>query len=473
MVRFAHMADVHLGAFREPRLRQANLDAFLNALDICLAEKVDFILICGDLFHTSLPDMGVVEQAAGKLRQVIDAGMPVYVIYGSHDFSAAERSMVDVLHSAGVFVKVARASVSEEGAVRLETTVDERTGTIIAGISGRKLGLDKSYYEKLEAGNALEWAGARIFAFHAAITELKPKELAQMQEAMPVSLLPKGFDYYAGGHVHDRIQAELPGWGTVAYPGPLFGDGYRDLESGEPRGFYIVNVEKGKAPALSFREVPTRKTRVIEVDADGRAPEDVNADLKKKAEEAQVDEAIVLVKVKGELSTGKASDVDTEGLRKKLAQADAFVVYVNRGGLSTKERAMVRVESEEGRAEIEIKLLRENLANHSSKIKELKGEEGLLRARRLLQAMREEQKGGTNEDYDAGILRMTETILMEKLETTEKREKWDSADTSNQEQGPISSTIHSTKDNEDTKEETKPKDKASKKISHGKQLRLE
>ena len=178
MVRFAHMADVHLGAFREPRLREANLDAFLNALDICLSEKVDFILICGDLFHTSLPDMGVVERAAGKLRQVIDAGMPVYVIYGSHDFCAAERSMVDVLHSAGVFVKVARASVSEEGAVKLETTVDERTGTIIAGISGRKLGLDKSYYEKLDAGNTPEGTGPSIFAFHAALTELKPKSLA-------------------------------------------------------------------------------------------------------------------------------------------------------------------------------------------------------------------------------------------------------------------------------------------------------
>jgi hypothetical protein len=415
MVRFAHMADVHLGAFREPRLREANLDAFLKALDICLAEKLDFILICGDLFHTSLPDMGVVEQAAGKLRQVIDAGMPVYVIYGSHDFSAAERSMVDVLHSAGVFVKVARASVSEEGAVKLEGTVDERTGTVIAGLSGRKLGLDKSYYEKLEVGDALDGAGPKIFSFHAALTELKPKELAQMQEAMPVSLLPKGFDYYAGGHVHERIQAEMPGWGTVAYPGPLFGDGYRDLESGEPRGFFMVTLEKGKGPELSFREIPTRKTRVIEVDADGRAPEDVNTDLKKLAEAAQVDDAIVLVKVRGELSTGKASDVDTEGMRKTLAQADAFVVYVNRGGLSTKERAKVRVEGEEGRANIELKLLREMLAGHSSKMSELKGDEGLCRARELLRALKEE-RGGTKTDHDAGTVRIAEAILFGKGE---------------------------------------------------------
>ena len=40
MVRFAHMADVHLGAFREPRLREANLDAFLRALEQLLARPL-------------------------------------------------------------------------------------------------------------------------------------------------------------------------------------------------------------------------------------------------------------------------------------------------------------------------------------------------------------------------------------------------------------------------------------------------
>jgi DNA repair exonuclease SbcCD nuclease subunit len=465
------MADIHLGAFREPRLREANLDAFLNALDICLAEKVDFILICGDLFHTSLPDMGVVERAAGKLRQVIDAGMPVYVIYGSHDFSAAERSMVDVLHSAGVFVKVARASVSEEGTVRLEGTVDERTGTVIAGLSGRKLGLDKSYYDKLDVGAALQGAGPRIFAFHAAITELKPKELARMQDAMPVSLLPKGFDYYAGGHVHARMQAEMPGWGTVAYPGPLFGDGYRDLEDGEPRGFFIVRLETGKPPGLSFREVPARKTKVIDVDADGRAPEDVNADLKKKAEAAGVGEAIVLVKVAGELSTGKASDVDTEGLRKTLAQNDAFVVYVNRGGLSTKERANVRIDGD-SRSEIESKLLKELLAGQPSNVPELKDGEGLRRAQALLGALREEQKGGTRADYERAVIRATEGILFGGWKGAENIPAEGEAV---QEAGDMVSEggAPQTEATASAKKEAKQKRNAEKKNARGKQQRLE
>jgi len=411
MVRFAHLADVHLGAFREPRLREANLEAFLKTLDICVAEKLDFALICGDLFHTSLPDLGVVERATARLRHVIESGIPVYIIYGSHDFSAAERSIVDVLHSAGVFDKIARASVSEDGAVVLEGTVDERTGTVLAGLSGRKLGLDFSYYEKLDASEVVKLPGRKVFCFHGAITELKPRELAEMSESMPASLLPKGFDYYAGGHVHERMSAEIPGWGLVVYPGPLFGDGYRDLESKGPRGFYIVELVPGKGPVLDFRELPTRKTRLIEIDAQDRAPEDVNRELRQKAEQAKAEDAIVLVKVKGELSTGKASDIDTEEVRKQLSQDGAFTVYVSRGGLSTRERAQIRVEGEEGRLEIETKLLRENLANHPSKMDGLKGDMGLLRARQLLGALREEQKGGTKADHESFIIKVTEQVL--------------------------------------------------------------
>ena len=411
MVRFAHMADVHLGAFREPRLREANLEAFLKALDICADEHVDFVLICGDLFHTSLPDMGVVERATARLRQLVDAGIPVYIIYGSHDFSAAERSIVDVLHSAGVFDKVSRASVGDDGAVVLEGTVDERTGTVLAGMSGRKLGLDRSYYEKLDASQVVGRPGLRVFAFHGAITELKPKELAQMAEMMPASLLPKGFDYYAGGHVHERMNAEIPGWGPIVYPGPLFGDGYRDLESPDPRGFYIVTLREGKAPEAEFRKLPARRTRVIAIDADDRAPEDVNRELKTKVEAAGAEDAIVLVKVRGELSTGKASEVDTEVVRRQLAQDGAFSVLVNRGGLSTKERALIRVEGEEGRAQIETKLLRENLANHPSKMEGILGEAGLLRARRLLVELSQDQKAGTKADHEAEMVALTERVL--------------------------------------------------------------
>ena len=40
MPKFAHMSDVHIGAFRQPELRALVLDAFEQAIDRCIDEKV-------------------------------------------------------------------------------------------------------------------------------------------------------------------------------------------------------------------------------------------------------------------------------------------------------------------------------------------------------------------------------------------------------------------------------------------------
>ena len=86
-IRFAHMGDVHLGAFRDPVLRELNLQAFLRCLDVAREEGAAFLVIAGDLFDSNLPDMGVVERAAAGLRALQDAGVAIYAFYGSHDLS--------------------------------------------------------------------------------------------------------------------------------------------------------------------------------------------------------------------------------------------------------------------------------------------------------------------------------------------------------------------------------------------------
>ena len=45
MYKFAHIADCHLGAQKYPELKELELKAFKEALDICMAEEVDFIII--------------------------------------------------------------------------------------------------------------------------------------------------------------------------------------------------------------------------------------------------------------------------------------------------------------------------------------------------------------------------------------------------------------------------------------------
>ncbi|HEX29172.1 TPA: DNA repair exonuclease, partial [Candidatus Poribacteria bacterium] len=106
MPSFAHMSDVHLGAFRHNTLKNLVLDSFRKAIDLCAERKVDFIVISGDLFDSNLPDLSVVKQAVAILRKAREKGINIYVIYGSHDFSPTQTSMMDIIEETGLIRKV-------------------------------------------------------------------------------------------------------------------------------------------------------------------------------------------------------------------------------------------------------------------------------------------------------------------------------------------------------------------------------
>ena len=111
MFKFAHLADCHIGANRDPVLEKLELAAFSKAMETCVQERVDFVLIAGDLFHANLPDMHVANEAVKKMKEVKDAGIPIYVIYGSHDYSPNATSIIDILDSTGLIKKVVKGEV--------------------------------------------------------------------------------------------------------------------------------------------------------------------------------------------------------------------------------------------------------------------------------------------------------------------------------------------------------------------------
>jgi exonuclease SbcD len=405
MHRFAHMADCHIGAFRDPVLRELSLKAFEKALNICVEEDIDFIVISGDLFHSNIPDMGVVNRAVVKMKELRDAGINIYVIYGSHDFSPNETSIVDILSSAGLFQKIVKGEVVGEK-IHLEFFKDPKTGAKLTGISGRLLGLEREYFTRIDRQSLEEEPGFKIFAFHTALDELKPASLAEM-ESMPLSNLPEGFDYYAGGHVHKRIEDSYRGYGTIRYPGTLFGFGFRDLEQsarGEKTGFYIVTFEDD-VKDVQFKEVSVCEYLIFEYDVSDKNSAVANEDLIEKIKELPVEKKIVLVKLKGELSGGKTSDIDFARLRDLLHQNGAIYTSINRYALTSKEYTGIRVEGRDIR-EIEQKFLRENIGEVKVSDSNLVGEEGFQTAVNLLDRLRHEKKPNEKvKDYDDRMIR--------------------------------------------------------------------
>ena len=411
MFKFAHLGDCHIGANRDPVLEKLELDAFNKTMDICIQEKVDFVLIAGDLFHSNLPDMHVTNEAVKKMKEAKDAGIPIYVIYGSHDYSPNGTSIIDILDSTGLIKKIVKGE-NVDGKIRLEVFTDSKTNAKLVGISARKAGLERNYFEILDTEYLEKQQGFKIFAFHSAISELKPTILAQM-ESIPVSLLPKDFDYYAGGHIHTKTESGFPNRERVVFPGTLFAGYSRDLEDsarGEKRGFYIVTFNN-KVTEVKFHEVAVCKYEYFEFDVTNKNSLQAKKELFEKLAKVEATGKIIIIKIKGELSGGKTSEISSSEIRDRLKESGALDVITNRYGLTSKEYLAVQVMGEDIPT-IENRLLRENVGTVKVSIEELKADKGAKLAMDLLKILRQEQKlNETKKDYEEHIQKQARTAL--------------------------------------------------------------
>ncbi len=411
MYKFAHIADCHLGANRDPVLQKLEYEAFEKAMTKSVEENVDFIVISGDLFHSNIPDMGVVNEAVKKIKEMRDAGIPIYLVYGSHDYSPNETSIVDILDSAGLFTKIVKGKV-ENGKLELEFTVDPKTGAKLVGLSGRKMGIEEKYFEILDRESLEKEKGFKIFVFHTAITEFKPDYLVRMT-SVPISCFPKGFNYYAGGHIHKRIEIEWQDYKKIFYPGSIFAGSPRDLElsaKGEMRGFYIVSFEDD-VEKTHFVEIPICEYVSYEYDASNKNSKQAQEELNQEIQELNVEHKVVLLKITGELSGGKTSDINFSQIGRVLAENGALHVNINRFGLTSKEYTSLKVLGQDVH-EIENKLLTESIGSVKVKTENLKGDKGIKLASELLSILKQPQKPNeTKRDYEKRMLRRATEVL--------------------------------------------------------------
>ena len=88
-------ADLHLGspiqsvALRNPdlgeRLKQASRDTFVRIVDLAITERVDALVLGGDLFDSDHPDLRSRAFLIAQLTRAVDAGVPCVLIRGNHD----------------------------------------------------------------------------------------------------------------------------------------------------------------------------------------------------------------------------------------------------------------------------------------------------------------------------------------------------------------------------------------------------
>jgi DNA repair protein SbcD/Mre11 len=332
---FAHLADAHVGAWpRNPALRERLRASVLRAIDVAVERGSEFLLISGDLFHTPSPEPSEAAPVAAALRKFVESGRRIYVIYGSHDYVAHRTSWLDVLAEAGVFVRVAPEAVRADGSAwTLPWTVDEPTGVLVAGISGRSHGLDREYFRSMDSSAFTSAPGFKVFQFHAAVEEYLPAHFRDKIAGIRVQDLPAGCGYYAGGHIHYTYEGTGPGGGLLVNPGAVFGTSRTDIENGEAgrthRGLAIVTVEEGRASAELVDTMERGTIRTVDIDVTGRSAEAVSALVvaRVRAEGAPAG-TLVLPRLHGVLLAGKVSPLDLGPAREQLAR-DGVTVQVD------------------------------------------------------------------------------------------------------------------------------------------------
>jgi hypothetical protein len=410
MPRFAHLSDIHIGAFRQPELKGLLLDAFDAAIDRCIKERVSFVILAGDIFDSNIPDLSAVRRAAEKMKEAADTGIRFYAIYGSHDFSPNYSSIVDVLDSAGLFTKV-EAKSAVDGKTVL-SFVQDPSGPKICGISGRKLSLDREEYAALDRESLEAESGFKIFVFHGALDELKPSSL-EMMGSMPATDLPAGFQYYAGGHVHSRALADLPGRANIAYPGPLFATDFDELlqlARGKERGFYIVDFDRDHVEKVLF--VPVRVCEAVELhySAQGKSSTQVANELAQLASNANVSGKVVLLTVEGELAEGKTSDIDFNVIRRRLFASNPLSVLSSYSRLVSREMPK-GLPPKPARA-TEREVFESCVSSVTIDEPRLRGEQGVSLAVSLLESLKEGRKENENKgDFEERVSKSGLAVL--------------------------------------------------------------
>ncbi len=375
-VKFAHISDVHLGAWRNEHINELGYKAFEETVNAIIKEEVDFVIVSGDLYDVSNPKVEVIDLATRELKKLKDHEIPVYGICGSHDFSPSNKSMIRPLVTAGLFINVSKGDLKEDGKLKLNFYQDQKTQIKITGLRARKRSLEIEDYRILDIESLESEKGPKIFILHTMLSELKPKEYKYMESA-PKSLLPQDFDYYAGGHLHKTLPEklrikeffhEINKKNNIIYSGCIFPTDFREFETIKFGGFCIISGENtGSQLGLKVKYVPVKVIDIenIKLDCTNKSVLEVQNLLKQEISKNNFNEKIVTIRIHGSLSSGKTYEIKSNEIIQNFKEKGAFEVLINKNALTTVEYKSISVSAGKSNEEIEATLIKE----HASKVK--------------------------------------------------------------------------------------------------------
>jgi len=259
-MQFAHISDTHLG-YRQFGLIEREIDilqVFSDAIDELMIERPDFVIHSGDLFEFNRPPTSALIAAQNGFGLLAANDIPVYAVPGNHDIVMRRNTVPPQILFKQFGVRVLSPN----------TPFFIHEGVFIGG---------SPYVRKHHHGHLIETLEfltraatdyqKKILVLHQGLSKYIPVDYE-----LEIEDLPEGFDYYAMGHIHDRIVDEHGG-GVLSYPGSTevwrFNELKDYLEHG--KGFNLVDISGDMATVETVdlklpRDFIKEEIRVQELD---------------------------------------------------------------------------------------------------------------------------------------------------------------------------------------------------------------
>lgn len=292
-MKLLHLADIHIGMENYGRIDSTTglnsrlldyLDRFEEALQVGIEHDVDLVLIAGDIYKNRTPNPTHQREFARRLRTVLRENIPVFMIVGNHDVSAAAGKA----HSVEIFDTLAIDGVTIANRMnihRIATRAGDVQIVAVPWISRHAIltkdDLRELPFSELDAEllrrvgtwlddvpNKLDRSLPTILAFHGSVANAtfgaERSVMLGTDLVLPPSLLAQdGVQYVALGHIHrHQVVGNHP---PMVYPGSI--ERIDFSEETEQKGVVIVELENDGADATwQFVPINPRPFTTIRVD---------------------------------------------------------------------------------------------------------------------------------------------------------------------------------------------------------------
>ncbi len=272
MLRLLHTADVHLGA-RHADLgeqaaaqRERQFAAFAAAIDLAIAEKVDVVLVAGDLFDSNTQPRRSVERVAAELRRLVAAKIRTVIIPGTHD--VYDRSSLFRVHDLAAMA----GSTPDDDLVTVLTP--DRPSVHLAAcdvvVHGPVFATKRAPYSPLRDLKVATGDGDATWHVGMVHGSLAIPDRTDRDEVVitRAEIEATGLDYLALGHWHSALQGKA-GATTYAYSGAP--EPVAVTQDGAGKVLLVQLETTAGARSVTIDERQVGRTRFDKLDIDAAA----------------------------------------------------------------------------------------------------------------------------------------------------------------------------------------------------------